>query len=392
MTTYAFETITAEQALAIGAEDIVTFAGRPAHGVLVAYNIPAAGPASVTITFEGRKVEFGMNILTISERGGLDFTGDSRLLVGGADNDGLMGMGEDDALYGGQGNDTLTGQGGNDLMQGNSGDDRLTGDRGSDVIYGGQGNDTIRTGLGLAGEAGDFAHGNMGDDTIQGGWGGDTLLGGQAQDQIHGNAGDDYISGDLGDDALRGGDGADKLLGGSGADTLMGEAGADTLYGGGGGDVADGGEGDDWVIAVGGIADGNDGADTILSVAPGKAILFGGEGQDRFEFMETGSARHEDADEIRDWGRRETLHFDRANVRPMTQDQYEEISAPNYEAALATANSIIAGGKVAYVAAQVGYGDVVVFAETDGDLTNGADAAVILAGRLLTDIDWTNIV
>lgn len=383
MTTYAFETITAEQALAIGAADIVTFAGRPAHGVLVAYNIPAVGPASVTITFEGRKVEFGMNILTVSERGGLDFTGDSRLLIGGADNDGLLGMAEDDALYGGQGDDTLTGQGGNDLMQGNSGNDRLTGDRGSDLIYGGQGNDTIRTGTGLAGEAGDFAHGNMGDDTVQGGWGGDTLLGGQGQDQVYGNDGADYISGDLGDDVLRGGAGADTVLGGSGADTL---------FGGGGGDVVIGGQGDDMIVAVAGTADGDDGADTILSTGPGKAILFGGEGQDRFEFMETGSALLKDADEIRDWGRRETLHFDRAVVRPMSQDQYEEISAPDYEAALAIADSIIAGGKVTYVAAQVGFGDVVVFADTDGDLTNGADAAVILAGRLLTDIDWSNIV
>lgn len=382
MTTYAFETITAEQALAIGALDVVTFAGRPAHGVSVAYNIPAVGPATVTITFEGRQVEFGLNVLSLSERGALDFEGDSRLQIGGADNDGLVGMAEDDALYGGQGDDTIIGQGGNDLMQGNSGNDRLTGERGCDLIYGGQGNDVIRTGPGIAGEAGDFAHGNMGADTIYGGSGGDTLLGGQGNDDIQGGDGADYVSGDLGSDIIRGGTGGDTLLGG---------AGNDTVFSGGGGDLLDGGAGDDFLVVSTGKADGNDGADTIMSSGPGKAIIEGGADVDRFEFMNQGSARLEDADEIRDWSRRETLHFDRAIVRPAAVDTYQEIVATDYEAALARANAIMAEGKVAYVAAQVGLGDVVVFAETDGNLFNGADTAVVLAGRTLADIDWGNI-
>lgn len=383
MTTYAFETITAQQALAIGPLDTVTFAGRPAQAVLVTYNIPAAGPPTVTITFEGRQVEFGMNVLEVSERGGLDFEGDSRLQIGGAANDGLVGMAEDDALYGGQGDDNILGQGGNDLLHGNAGNDRVTGERGHDVIYGGQGNDTIRTGPGITGEAGDFAQGNMGADTIYGGSGGDTLLGGQDNDDIQGGDGADFISGDLGADIIRGGTGGDTVLGG---------VGNDTLFSGGGGDLLEGGAGDDLLVISVGKADGGDGADTILSSGSGKAIIEGGIDFDRFEFMGQGSARFEDADEIRDWGRRETLHFDRYIISPASTDNYVEIAAPDYEAALARADAIMAEGKAAYVAVQIGLGDVVVFAETDGILMNGADAAVILAGRTLADIDWDNFV
>ena len=60
----------------------------------------------------------------------------------------------------------------------------------------------------VAGEAGDWANGNLGDDDIIGGAGNDTLLGGQGDDFLGGGDGDDYLSGDLGDDELSGGMGA----------------------------------------------------------------------------------------------------------------------------------------------------------------------------------------
>ena len=381
MASYAFETITAQQALAIGSLDTVTFAGRPGHGVSVAYNIPAVGPASVTVTFGGRAVEFGPSILEISERGGLDFAGDSRLLIGGPGDDPLKGGAEADALYGGQGDDTIDGQGGDDLMQGNAGNDRLLGERGADVIYGGQGHDYIRAGLAISGEEGNFAHGNMGNDTIDGGSGGDTLLGGQGDDDIRSGDSADYVSGDLGDDILRGGTGADTILGG---------AGNDTLFSGGGGDTLAGGAGNDLIVTTGGRVDGGEGADTIMSPGAGKDIIRGGDGIDRFEFTSPASARYEDADEIGDWSAGERLDFDRAIIQPAGPGHYQEIVAADYESALAAANGIIAGGSVAFVAAQVG-GDVVVFAEADGIAGNGADAAVILVGRTLADIYWDHL-
>ena len=60
-------------------------------------------------------------------------------------------------------------------------------------------------------------------------------------------------------------------------------------------------------------------------------------------------------------------------------------------AALAIANQHIAGPGAVYVAAQVG-ADVIVFADTDGDRSNGADIAVVLAGTHLDEISLANFV
>lgn len=73
MAAYAFDTITAQQALAIGPQDVVTFEGGSERAVSLTYNIPAAGPPTVTIAFGGRTVEFGPHLLDVSARGGLDF-------------------------------------------------------------------------------------------------------------------------------------------------------------------------------------------------------------------------------------------------------------------------------------------------------------------------------
>lgn len=82
MAAYAFETITAQQALGIGPQDVVRFEGRGT--VSLTYNIPVAGRPTVTITFGDRAVEFGLKVLDVSERGGLDFIESSSSRQSGA--------------------------------------------------------------------------------------------------------------------------------------------------------------------------------------------------------------------------------------------------------------------------------------------------------------------
>lgn len=385
MTAYAFETITPTQALAIQATDTISFTGAAANLASVAYNIPVVGPASITVTFQGHAVEFGMGLLGISEQHGLIFADPSRLMIGGADRDNLYGWVGDDAIFGGQGDDKLAGQGGNDLIQGNAGNDQITTLHGADTVYGGKGDDLIRTGADSPGEAGDFANGNMGDDTLFGGAGADVLLGGRDQDRIFGGEGRDYLSGDLGDD---------ELHGGGGADTLFGAAGDDTIYADAGADVVDGGEGADRIFITGGggvTVDAGDGDDTIIVNSAGKDILLGGAGGDVFEFVTTTRPTAGQDDEIRDWSSLDRLVFDHFSAQATTVDRYAELVAATYADAQTQANALISGGKIAYVAAQIG-GDVVVFAETDGDLANGADTAVVLAGRTLANIEAWNII
>lgn len=385
MTTYAFETITQSQALAIRIDDIVTFAGGSANGASVAYNIPFAGPATVTVTFRGHSVEFGLDLLDMSQNGRLKFFDDSHLVIGGTGRDVLVGISRDDALFGGDDNDTLTGQGGNDVFQGNAGNDLIIGAHGADTISGGRGDDVIRAGADAAGETGNYVNGNMGADTIDGGAGADTLLGGQDNDQIRGGDGADYISGDLGNDDLRGGAGADTQFGGAGDDRIASEGGAD---------VIDGGAGDDRIVISGGggaNVDGGDGNDTIVAASVGRDILQGGSGADRFEFVSVGRPTEGQDDEIRDWSRSDTLSFGHFSIYAATADSYAEITAGDYASALAQAKGLMAGGKVLYVAAQVG-GDVVVFADTNGSGADGAETAVVLAGRTLDYISAANIV
>lgn len=271
MATYAFETITAQQALAITAIDTLTFPLLArANQVTVIYN------ASGTITLEsgGRSVEFGAALSGVSQARRLAFNGDDALLVGdGGENtlSGEAGFATDDGLYGGAGADRLTGQGGNDLLQGNAGADTLEGGFGSDVIYGGQDNDVIVThGGGLFAQGGfDFAQGNRGDDSILSQVARCTLLGGQGNDTIDGVG---YLNGNLGDDSL---------YGRNGSDTILGEAGNDRIGVDGGVQVVDGGDGDDVVVAdkaetmLGGL-----GNDTLTSNTGGASVVRGGDGDD----------------------------------------------------------------------------------------------------------------
>ena len=70
---------------------------------------------------------------------------------------------------------------------------------------------------------------------------------------------------------------------------------------------------------------------------------------------------------------------------------YTEAVATDFNDALAQANSHLGTG-VLYVAVQIG-SDTVVFADTTtGGGITVADTAVVLVGKSLTDIDFTNVV
>lgn len=394
MLAYAFDTITADQALNIRAGDTLTFNGGPARSVSVVYQSydPLALTAEIPrilVTYEGRTVVFSTDLVQVSRLGGLVMGDGSRLYIGDIGDERVTGSAGDDGLYGGPGADTLSGGDGRDLVQGNQGDDHLVGGAGRDTIYGGAGNDTIVTNREdhtLVDEQGDWAHGNLGDDEIIGGAGGDTLLGGQGDDFIGGADGSDYLSGDLGDDELHGGMGSDTLLGGAGNDILQGGFGLDVLSGG---------DGDDRLFAQGpeiAVLAGDAGNDTLTAAGIDKEVLLGGSGRDRFEIVaKTAPATRVDA-EIQDWEAHDTLHFPEVSIftaQPaILPTSYSEFVADSYEQALAIANEHISAAGAKYVAAQVGQ-NVFVFADL-GDPADGADVSVLLVGRTLADIGLGN--
>jgi Ca2+-binding RTX toxin-like protein len=393
---YAFDTITADQALNIQPGDTLTFNGGPGRTVSVVYQ--SYDPLQLTpeiprifVTYEGRTIAFSTNLVQVSAGGGLVMAGGSKLYIGDtADNRITFGAG-DDGLYGGPGNDTLNGEDGRDLIQGNGGDDVLVGGLGADSVYGGQGDDLIYTSRdvsGVDGEAGDWANGNLGDDEIVGGAGRDTLLGGQGNDFIGGRDGDDYLSGDLGDDDLSGGMGSDSLHGGEGDDVLQGGFGADLL---------NGGAGDDLIVTQGPDAstlNGGAGSDTLVSGGAGRDVLSGGEGRDRFEFVAKTAPSAGIEAVISDWESGDSLSFAAVSIlstqAAILPTSYSEFVANSYEQALAIANQHISATGAVYVSAQVG-ADVYVFADT-GDPADGADIAILLTGRTLADIGLTNFV
>jgi Ca2+-binding RTX toxin-like protein len=385
MTTFAFETITPEQALAIQSGDYMTIAAGHASHVGVAYLAgDATTPASIAVTVEARTVVFGAEIAELTLRGALDM-GDFSLLRIGNEFRQVLGGGERaDGLYGGAGDDTIHGAAGDDRIQGNTGNDMLYGDEGANTVSGGQGDDTIYTTT--YGEIrGSWAHGNKGDDEVIGGAGADTLLGGQGNDFIGGSGGSDYLSGDLGND---------EIDAGSGNDTVAGGAGDDSLSSSDGSDVITGGDGNDQLVAYGfGHAhlDGGVGDDTLVSASPEQSLLHGGAGHDRFEISSNTRPAAPTDDVVADWEGGDSFYFAQVSTHAVLPQQYSELVSDSYEHALALANAHIANSGAIYVAAQVG-GDVLVFAETDGNLANGADVAVILTGRTLADISLTNFV
>lgn len=445
MPTYAFQTITAAQALGITAGDAVLFTDIPANQVTVVYN----QSGTITVSAVGRTVEFGAQLGALGAAGRLPvsetallFIGDANANVGSAQS----ALAGNDGFYGGGGDDTLSAGLGDDLLQGNTGADYLIGGGGRDVLYGGQDNDRIVTAVDVddaafpANDGGDFAQGNRGDDVIIGSRGADTLLGGQGADTVSGQSGAaDYLNGNLGDDRLQG---QGVLMGEGGADTLIGGGAADTLLGGDGldritfaGGYVDGGESGDLIEAGAGAGDaivlGGGGADTLQGVfaradahlsfsgGEGADSLFGshgvdtlsgdagndtidgfggadrvagGEGQDRFHIQNYARNPTSDAPSdpmsIVDWEAGDRLDFLLDGFGAGRSTNYREITADSYDAAFAAAGQAAGTPQEAqYVAVQVGV-DVVVFGFAPG----GGVGGVILVGRTLADVDFTSIV
>jgi len=363
---YLFSTMTAAEARNFTSADTITFDSATGFESSVSY-VPAAGsdPELVAITQAGRTLSFPSLYLAHAT---WQAAGGSELLIGSnADGDnGATGAGND-GLFGGGGADTLNGGSGNNLLQGNQGADSLVGGAGSDSIYGGQDGDYITLGSSAAGDRSNFGQGNKGADTVVGGTDADTLLGGQDNDSINaGGGGSDFLNGNLGDDYLQGGDGADRLFG---------EGGADSLGGGGGHDVINGGDGDD-------VIDGGSGADSLT----------GGAGSDSFRFQ-SASSNVEFTDRIMDWTSDDQLRFFFAGgigFKAATSANYAENVVSSVADAVSGANAVIAAGTVDFVVLQVG-NDMIVFADSNNN--NGdADSAVVIVGKLLTDIAYTNIV
>jgi Ca2+-binding RTX toxin-like protein len=385
MSAYAFETITSDEALNIQAGDYITLATGPASRAAVRY-LPANAdqPERIELTIGDRTVVFGQNLSEVTLRRAFEIADSSRLVIGNEGHQSIGGSPLGDALYGGDGHDLILAGSGDDRVQGNAGNDTLHGDAGANTISGGQGDDVINTSA-FGETRGSWAHGNKGDDVVIGGAGADTLLGGQGDDLIGGREGADYLSGDLGND---------EIFSGSGDDTLIGGAGSDTLNSSDGSDVMTGGDGDDQLIAYGFghvRLNGGAGDDTLVSACPEQSLLRGGAGHDQFEFAANARPAQPTDDVIVDWESGDRLYFAQVTNHAVQPQQYSEVVSDSYEHALALANAQIANTGAIYVAAQVG-GEVIVFVESDGNLADGADVAVILTGRTLADIDAGNFI
>ena len=372
MTAFAFETITAAQALAItGADALVFFSTSPSAGVHAsAATVIYDSPSLVTISVAGHSVDFGVGVEGASLLGNVAFFDASTLYIGDDHANSIAaGATTGSALFGGLGDDSLQASGAFDLLQGNSGNDSLQATGGSSTVYGGQDNDTIVV-SGLS----NFAQANKGADTIQGqALGIDTLLGGQGDDHISGGG---LLDGNLGNDFI------------SGSGQLIGEDGDDTLISPGAHDVLNGGAGNDLLSATHGadLVNGGAGDDTIDGSA-NASTLAGGGGSDRF-IVSAGRLAPGSGPQIIDWdGDHDTLSF--TGLTPSATN-FATASAPDYVTAANMATDMTtdttAAHQINFVEVQVG-SDIFVFA---GD-THGVTAEIELVGRNLADFTVHNL-
>lgn len=367
-------------------------------------------------------------------------------LNGGADADTLYGNGGDDKLVGNAGDDVLTGGAGNDTVLGGDGDDYLMGDAGNDRLDGGAGSDwagyesataAVKVDLTLTGAQNtggggtdtlisienvygtnyaDTLTGSAANNMLSGGGGNDTIFGGQGDDFLTGGAGNDTLSGGDGDDTVSYDDGdatgvnvnigAGYVLGGThGMDILVsiegayGSAGNDTLTGdyyvgsylGGGagndmisiysaGSYAEGGDGDDQIsvfqdsVAVGGAGD------DLIEIGSWGNTVWGGAGRDTFQFNSmTGTYAPTNVMDF-DVGDRISIE------RPDLSKSYIEITASDYDSAVFTAYGLMKNAPGTIVVAQVA-GDVAVFQGA-----TSPDTTLVLVGRTLEDIDYSNFI
>ncbi len=157
--------------------------------------------------------------------------------------------------------------------------DILTGTPAADLVHAGKGNDIV---YGLGGN--DVIHGEQGHDVLFGGAGQDHIYGGEDNDIVFGDAGDDLLDGGEGNDFVDGGEGNDIVIGCDGNDVLKGGTGRDILYGGVGEDTLIAGEDDDIIAA---------GADNDLIIAShqdGDDEIDGGDGVDTLDLSNTAAS------------------------------------------------------------------------------------------------------
>jgi Ca2+-binding RTX toxin-like protein len=281
---YAFESISAAQALAFSSEDSFTVSSGSARNTTILFN----ADGTFTMMVADRSVVFSAE-LQFTSGSRLTFSDGSQLYIGSASND-LKDYGVAQsvggAIYGGAGNDTLNSGSGPWLIQGNQGADMIRATAGfSNTIYGGQDNDSINlVSIGGQGTGQQFMQGNKGNDTVQGGSGTDTLLGGQGDDVIRGGDGQDFINGNLGNDDLEGGG------------QLFGEGGNDFIQTRGGlASTASGGDGDDRIqlgssgAATRNSAFGDEGNDTITGFTDTIDDISGGGGNDLIQIIQNAS-------------------------------------------------------------------------------------------------------
>jgi Ca2+-binding RTX toxin-like protein len=176
-------------------------------------------------------------------------TGDGGSEVEGSiDDNALTGGAGRDEFYAGDGNDTLFGGRGNDVLDGGAGVDTASYAGESKFVYVNLAGQFARIDPNpdnpeleevdtlldienaIAGDAGSFMDGTVGDNALTGGAGEDTLRGLDGADTLIGGGGNDILQAGRGEDVLVGGNGADFLDGGEDLNTLTGGQGADTFY------------------------------------------------------------------------------------------------------------------------------------------------------------------
>ncbi|HLZ76794.1 calcium-binding protein [Phenylobacterium sp.] len=367
MSTFAFETITAAQALAIGSADSLTVAA--ATGTAVGATVLYQGDGTIDLNFVGgQTLVFGPNLAALSQAGLLTLADGSILYVGDANSNTFntlffngVSNGAQAAAFGGAGDDSLSVNGAHNLLQGNAGNDSLTGAQGDDTIYGGQDNDVIDVGGGV-----NFGQGNKGNDTLTGSGTSDTLLGGQGNDNITGTG---FLDGNLGDDHVSG---SGQLFGEGGNDTLTSiGSGKDTLSGGDGNDSLVAGQGQDSITG--------DAGDDTISITGGAQVIAGGPGADKFIFG-AGLTSTGNVPTIIDWdGTQDTISF--LGFTPNPSD-YTTATAATYADALADAQRLTMQNHFSFVGVQVG-ADFIIFAGGSG----GPSSVVDLVGRSMADFD-----
>lgn len=189
---------------------------------------------------------------------------------------------------------------------------------------------------------------------------------------IDGGAGDDKIT-FTGSSLVHGGDGNDTLDGSAAGIgiTLNGDAGNDSLVGSSSADTINGGAGDDTITG-----------------GQGRDVLSGGGGNDEFVFNHGDSSTTGGLwDQITDWSSTNKLHF--TSAAAIANGNYTETTAADAATAFSTASTDIGSGAHDVVVVQVGT-DTLVFVD---DLQNNTVGnAVVLIGKTLADIDFSNFI